>query len=190
MNAKDVIDTIKKDTGVSSYAFAKYVGVPTSTITRIEQGETEPNFEKINSWLEKFGYQYKLEKVENNNAPKLDDLVQVLTEDTYDENIWIKVYVAYKNILEYYSNNPYQLNTNNDGESIPNSEWKAFYAAFVEYLTKKITKTKTPEWTSKSDYLSPEPWCPLPFLSKAHTPFDTTFKKKNVLLPKGELQWI
>jgi transcriptional regulator with XRE-family HTH domain len=191
MKAKEIIQKVQNETGLSSYAFAKEAGVSPSTITRIINGKAEPTFDNLNDWLNSVGYSLSLDKVQfDPNKPTLDDLVKILETPSYDVYYWFKVVACCKDLLEYYAYESYLKPIDNQGDSIINQDWKAFYAGFVEYFSKVILKKDYPYWTSKKKYVTRDAWVPVGKLPRIHTPFLKNFAQHNVYLPAGELQWL
>jgi hypothetical protein len=84
-----------------------------------------------------------------------------------------------RNILEFEKKHPSLLDIPSS-DLIIDKKWKVFYESFLQYIGIDIK--------SKRLY---EPWVPFGKLRESqNNKIDPIFAKNNILLPKGELQWV
>jgi hypothetical protein len=188
MNIKNVIELMKNDGELNSAALASALGVPASTITRSVRGEMSPTFGKVNDWLDKTGFEIHITK-RNPDTHSLSRFRELLYSADDSRIFYLKAHRFLKQLLEHYASSANTPDLNSTGEDIGDANWRAYYAAATAYLARTVGK-REPIWTKDSLYIAPSPWVPFGKLGKSHTSLDPIFYSHNVLLPKGELQWI
>ena len=65
MNAKDVIQTLLEQEGLSRYRLAKRLGVNESQLSRAFNNKSDPAFSEVARWLEVMGYRLSIARVES-----------------------------------------------------------------------------------------------------------------------------
>jgi transcriptional regulator with XRE-family HTH domain len=188
MDIRNIIELMKGDGAVNSATLAAALGVPASTITRSLRGEMNPTFGKVNDWLNKTGFEIHITK-KDSDVHSLSKFRELFYSADDSRSFYLKAHRYLKQLLEHYADSNNTPDLNAIGEDIGDANWRAFYAAAVAYLAKTVKK-REPAWTKDRLYIAPEPWVPFGKLGRSHTELDPVFSAHNVLLPKGELQWI
>jgi transcriptional regulator with XRE-family HTH domain len=188
MDIKNVIELLKDGSGLNSAKLADALDVPASTITRSLRGEMSPTFGKVNAWLDKAGYEMHILR-KNPDVYSLSRFRELFYSAEDSRDYYLRVHRYLKQLLEHYAAGAATPDLNATGEDIGDANWRAFYAAAVAYLAQAIGK-RSPVWTMDGRYVAPSPWVPFGKLGRSHTELDPIFSAHNVLLPKGELQWI
>jgi transcriptional regulator with XRE-family HTH domain len=197
MNAKDVIETIQRDKGVSRYRLARRLGVHDSLLSRIVNQKSNPGFNTVSAWLDELGYNLEITQapgrgIDDQTVFSLNGFGAFLgtlgnpKEVDYD---YLRIHRQVKQLLAHYAGHRHEPRPTFRPAFIRDREWRAFYAAFLELLFAN-TGLDVPLWVDNESNRAPRPWSPLRSPGRSHTPLDPTFKKYNVLLPKGELTWI
>ncbi|MDR2106237.1 MAG: helix-turn-helix domain-containing protein [Coriobacteriales bacterium] len=201
MNAKDVIEMVQKEEGLSRYQLARRLGVHDSMLSRTVNQKSDPGFNTVSSWLDKLGYALEVTRVPGKeiDAPGAFSVDQfgaflgTLGDPVNTDYDYLRIHRQVKQLLEHYSPHHSQHHRKPKVTFKPafirNREWRAFYAAFLEHLFSD-TGQDVPLWVDNESNRALQPWSPLRFPGRAHTRFDPIFKKYNVLLPEGELAWI
>jgi hypothetical protein len=147
----------------------------------------------LTKWIEELGLKIngdQIEYVPYKYANSFLNLVNKLQKPCKDkQDYYLNVANSMSQLLEHTAKTKQWTNLVDMTKMIKTKEWKAFYAAFVVYVATKIVKKSPPAWTNKKSLVLKQKWSPIK-LKPYHTEFDETFKSYNVLLPKGELQWV
>ncbi|GHT79996.1 hypothetical protein FACS1894104_5350 [Actinomycetota bacterium] len=148
----------------------------------------------VAGWLDKLGYAISIKEnpiknIDNSKAFSINGFGKMLANLDTDNYDYLAVHRYFKQLIESYSINPRPIAISVLPSRIKNSNWRAFYAAAVAYLSNSIGQTTPSRFSGKSNRLKQQ-WSPIKRLGKSHTDFDSTFALYNVLLPKGELKWI
>jgi transcriptional regulator with XRE-family HTH domain len=197
MKAREVIETIQKNEGVSRYQLARRLGVHDSMLSRTVNEKSDPGFNTVNDWLDKLGYALEIAKIPEQRIDEPDAFsldrfgafLGTLGDAAGKDYDYLAVHRRLKQLLEHYTHERQVPEVNFRPAFIKNRNWRAFYAASVAFLLTE-RKATIPLWVENDSNRAPHPWSPLKLRAKEHSDFNPLFAKYNVLLPEGELSWI
>jgi len=194
MDAKEVIDTLLEQEGMTRYRLAKKLGVNESLLSRAYNGKSDPGFNEISRWLSDLGYTFTITAdgdtpINNANVYDINSFGKRLNAIDSSNYNYLEIHRMLKQILENCSSETEPPEVYYYPEIIKSNEWRAFYAATIAYLYKEKGR-RIPRFVGVISNGLKSNWSPIKRIGRAHTEYDETYLKYNVLLPKGELMWI
>ena len=181
-----VLKRARSQAGLSRRALAAKAGVPTSTVSRIEDGQSDPTLTMLNRLVEAAGSRLTVEVAPNGERPTLAALATAVDKDAQALRIdWTRL----RGFADWARQHPGELaEAISDPPARSGTPLDAILAAFAEQLADEHG-IERPRWTRAVGPLS-KPWSPpatprMIETAEANTP--EPFRRRNLVLSRSAL---
>lgn len=179
MKSKIFLREIQRAINVSSRQLCKALGIQQPSFYRYINGVNEMDFSLASEILEVVKIKIDINKLVPSNKHLLN-LIHELNAK-HNSNKFNNVSIAMRNLLEF-NIQKFNMEVVPNAKLIRDHKWRIFYQILINWILKKPID---------QSLILNNKWSPLPKLYKFQEKImDPYFRAHNVLLPKGELEWV
>lgn len=185
-SAATLVRTARTDADLSCGALARRVGVPTSTISRIERGEMDPTVTMLERVLAAAGQQLRVSATRAGQGPTLAKLASAYVPDGSGTKIdWTRL----RGFLDWLARHPEQVEA---AIEVPPARTGTVLDALLAGIAEKVADDHgvvTPRWTRAVPAATP-PWSPpgTPrMIAKAARATPDQLRRRGVVLAESDL---
>jgi transcriptional regulator with XRE-family HTH domain len=186
-NPSELLRAARRAAGLSASALAAKAQVPTSTVTRIEKGATDPTFGMLARLLDAAGHQLVVSTRARDDAPMA--LASLTSAATSDEDRLRIDWTRLRAFADWADRHPNEVSAAiTDPPLRTGTVFDAILAAFAEVLAARAG-VDPPRWT-RSVPISREPWAPpgTPAMrARAAEATPDAFRRRNIVLSRDAI---